>query len=118
MKLQFALLLAVATLLNHAAPAAAAVEARDLALEVAKVYPSPAAAPIEDAVVLIQHGRIAALGKRSEEFEYMGRAMAWRDVLASLTSNPSTCSSSPEKGAWSREWPLTWLYSTRIQRAT
>ena len=66
MKLQFALLLAVATLLNHAAPAAAAVEVRDLALEGAKVYPSPAAAPIENAVVLIQHGRIAAVGKRSE----------------------------------------------------
>jgi imidazolonepropionase-like amidohydrolase len=66
MNLRFALLLAVATLLNHAAPAAAAVEARDLALEGAKVYPSPAAAPIENAVVLIQHGRIAAAGKRSE----------------------------------------------------
>jgi imidazolonepropionase-like amidohydrolase len=66
MNLRFALLLAVATLLNHAAPAAAAVEARDLALEGAKVYPSPAAAPIENAVVLIQHGRIAAVGKRSE----------------------------------------------------
>jgi predicted amidohydrolase YtcJ len=66
MKLQFALLLTVATLLNHAAPAAAAAEARDLALEGAKVYSSPAAAPIENAVVLIQHGRIAAVGKRSE----------------------------------------------------
>src|ERR1700733_42288 len=66
MNLRFALLLAVATLLNHAAPAAAAVEVRDLALEGAKVYPSPAAAPIENAVVLIQHGRIAAVGKRSE----------------------------------------------------
>jgi hypothetical protein len=66
MKLQFALLLTVATLLNHAAPAAAAAEARDLALEGAKVYSSPAAAPIENAVVLIQHGRIAAVGKRSD----------------------------------------------------
>src|SRR3984957_2272142 len=66
MNLRFALLLAVATLLNHAAPAAAAVEVRDLALEGAKVYPSPAAAPIENAVVLIQHDRIAAVGKRSE----------------------------------------------------
>jgi imidazolonepropionase-like amidohydrolase len=66
MKLQFTLLLAVATLLSHAAPAAAAVEGRDLALEGAKVYPSPTAKPIEDAVVLIQHGRIAAVGKRTE----------------------------------------------------
>ena len=66
MKLQFTVLLAVVTLLNHAAPAPAAVEARDLALEGAKVYPSPAAAPIENAVVLIQHGRIAAVGKRSD----------------------------------------------------
>jgi imidazolonepropionase-like amidohydrolase len=25
----------------------------------------------------------------SQEFEFMGRAMGWRDVLASLTTNPS-----------------------------
>jgi imidazolonepropionase-like amidohydrolase len=66
MKLQLTLLLAMATLLSHAAPAAAAVEGRDLALEGAKVYPSPTAAPIENAVVLIQHGQIAAVGKRTE----------------------------------------------------
>jgi imidazolonepropionase-like amidohydrolase len=66
MKLQFTLLLAVAILLSHAVPAAAAVKGRDLVLEGAKVYPSPAAEPIDNAVVLIQHGRIAAVGKRSE----------------------------------------------------
>jgi imidazolonepropionase-like amidohydrolase len=26
----------------------------------------------------------------AHEFEFMGRAMPWRDILASLTSNPST----------------------------
>jgi imidazolonepropionase-like amidohydrolase len=66
MKLQCTLLLAVTTLLSHAAPATAAVEGRDLALEGAKVYPSPTAEPIDNAVVLIQHGRIAAVGKRRE----------------------------------------------------
>ncbi len=64
MKLQLTLLLAMATLLGHAAPAASAVEGRDLALGGAKVYPSPTAGPIDNAVVLIQHGRIAAVGKR------------------------------------------------------
>ena len=34
----------------------------------------------------------------SQECEYMGRAMGWRDVLASLTSNPSTYFKQPEKG--------------------
>jgi imidazolonepropionase-like amidohydrolase len=34
----------------------------------------------------------------AQEFEYMGRAMGWRDVLASLTSNPSTFFKQPGKG--------------------
>ena len=34
----------------------------------------------------------------AQEFEYMGRAMGWRDVLASLTSNPSTFFKQPAKG--------------------
>ena len=34
----------------------------------------------------------------AQEFEYMGRAMGWRDILASLTSNPSTFFKHPAKG--------------------
>jgi imidazolonepropionase-like amidohydrolase len=66
MKARFPLLLAVALLLCHAAPAATAVEERDLVLQGAKVYPSPTAEPIDNAVVLIHHGRIVAVGKRAE----------------------------------------------------
>jgi len=40
--------------------------ATDLALVGAKVYPSPTAQPINDAVVLVQDGTIAAVGKRSQ----------------------------------------------------
>jgi imidazolonepropionase-like amidohydrolase len=63
---QFALLLTVAVLLSHPALAATAMEGRDLVLQGAKVYPSPTAMPIDNAVVLIQHGRIVAVGKRAE----------------------------------------------------
>jgi imidazolonepropionase-like amidohydrolase len=66
MKARFPLLLMVALLLCHAAPAATGVEGRDLVLQGAKVYPSPTAGPIDDAVVLIQHGRIVAVGRRTE----------------------------------------------------
>ena len=38
----------------------------DLALVGAKLYPSPNAAPIEDAVVLVHNGAIAEMGKRGE----------------------------------------------------
>jgi imidazolonepropionase-like amidohydrolase len=34
----------------------------------------------------------------AQELEYMGRAMAWRGVLASLTTNPSTFFKQPRKG--------------------
>ena len=34
----------------------------------------------------------------AQEFEYMGRAMGWRDILASLTSNPSAFFKQPAKG--------------------
>jgi len=34
----------------------------------------------------------------TEEYEFMGRAMGWRDVLASLTTNPSTFFKQPAKG--------------------
>jgi imidazolonepropionase-like amidohydrolase len=34
----------------------------------------------------------------AQEYEYMGRAMSWRDILASLTSNPSAFFKQPAKG--------------------
>jgi len=34
----------------------------------------------------------------SQEFEFMGRAMGWRDILASLTTNPSTFFKATHKG--------------------
>jgi imidazolonepropionase-like amidohydrolase len=34
----------------------------------------------------------------AQEFEYMGRAMTWRDILASLTSNPNSLFKQPAKG--------------------
>jgi imidazolonepropionase-like amidohydrolase len=34
----------------------------------------------------------------SQEYEFMGRAMGWRDILASLTTNPSTFFKEPAKG--------------------
>ena len=34
----------------------------------------------------------------SQEFEFMGRVMGWRDILASLTTNPSTFFKAPTKG--------------------
>src|ERR1700677_3759520 len=66
MRLHFTLLLAVALLLSHAALGATAMEGHDLVLQGAKVYPSPTARPIDNAVVLIQHGRIVAVGKRAQ----------------------------------------------------
>ena len=38
----------------------------DLALVGGKVYPSPTSQPIDDAVVLVQAGKIVAVGKRAE----------------------------------------------------
>jgi imidazolonepropionase-like amidohydrolase len=38
-----------------------------------------------------------------QECEYMGRAMGWRDILASLTSNPSTFFKQPQKGKVEKE---------------
>jgi imidazolonepropionase-like amidohydrolase len=34
----------------------------------------------------------------AEEFEFMGKAMPWRDILASLTTNPSAFFKAPTKG--------------------
>ena len=45
---------------------ATAAEDRGLVLRGGKVYASPSAAPVEDAVLLIQDGRIAAVGKPSD----------------------------------------------------
>ncbi|MGA8149981.1 MAG: amidohydrolase family protein [Terriglobales bacterium] len=60
-----ALLVAIlATLLASATPATAAEG--ELALVGGKVYPSPTAQPIEDAVVLVRDGKIVAVGKRVE----------------------------------------------------
>jgi imidazolonepropionase-like amidohydrolase len=48
------------------ASAGNAAEAQALALVGARVYPSPAAAPLEDAVVVALDGTISAIGKRGE----------------------------------------------------
>ena len=34
----------------------------------------------------------------TQEFEFMGRAMGWRDILASLTTNPSDYFKASSKG--------------------
>jgi imidazolonepropionase-like amidohydrolase len=34
----------------------------------------------------------------TQEFEFMGRAMGWRDILASLTTNPSAFFNATTKG--------------------
>lgn len=34
----------------------------------------------------------------TQEFEFMGRAMGWKDILASLTTNPSEYFKTPTKG--------------------
>ena len=58
MKLQAIILAAVVGI------AGAGCRAADVAIEHAKVYPSPGAAPLVDATVLIHDGRIAAVGPR------------------------------------------------------
>ncbi|MFZ0287294.1 MAG: amidohydrolase family protein [Terriglobales bacterium] len=39
----------------------------------------------------------------TEEYEYMGRAMTWSDILASLTTNPSQLFKAPTKGRVERD---------------
>jgi len=63
--MKLTLLWAVALLLGQGVPAAIAMEGRDLVLQGAKVYPSPTAKPIDNAVVLIHDGRIVAVGRRT-----------------------------------------------------
>jgi predicted amidohydrolase YtcJ len=65
MKPRLTLVWAMALLLAHVVPAAIAMEGRDLVLQGAKVYPSPTAKPIENAVVLIHDGRIVSVGTRT-----------------------------------------------------
>jgi imidazolonepropionase-like amidohydrolase len=72
MKLRLKLLLAVTLLSGPLAGIATALEGPELVVEGelvlrgAKVYPSPTASPIENAVVLIENGRIAGVGKQGE----------------------------------------------------
>ncbi len=63
MKVCFQLLLVVAILLG---PLVDAMEGQELALQGAEVYPSPTARPIENAVILIQGGRIVQVGRQGE----------------------------------------------------
>jgi len=66
MKLWPGLLLTLPLLFGLLDPAASAANGPDLVLSGGKVYPSPTDSPIENAVVLIRHGRIAAVDKRGE----------------------------------------------------
>jgi imidazolonepropionase-like amidohydrolase len=66
MKLQISLSLTLLLLLSQVNSVAMAAEGRDLVLRGGKIYPSPTASYIDNAVVLIQNGRIVAVGRRSE----------------------------------------------------
>jgi imidazolonepropionase-like amidohydrolase len=67
MKVGIGVVLAIPLLLiNSGLPVAAAAEGPGLVLQGGKVYVSPTAAPIENAVLFIRDGRIAAVGKRTE----------------------------------------------------
>jgi imidazolonepropionase-like amidohydrolase len=59
-------LLQVVLILALTASAGSAAEAQALALVGARVYPSPADAPLDDAVVVASSGAISAIGKRGE----------------------------------------------------
>lgn len=56
----------VIALLSLADTVPTAAQGVELALEGGKIYSSPTASPIDDAVVFIRNGKITALGKRSE----------------------------------------------------
>jgi imidazolonepropionase-like amidohydrolase len=66
MKLRIRLLSAIALLLSPVRFVAMAAEAPDLVLQGAKVYPSPTAQSIDNAMVLIHNGRIASVGIRNQ----------------------------------------------------
>jgi imidazolonepropionase-like amidohydrolase len=59
-------ILVSAIFLSFGSTVATAAQAPDLALQGGKVYSSPTASPIDNAVVLIRNGRITAVGKRGE----------------------------------------------------
>ena len=66
MKLRISLSLALLVLLSQVNSVAMAYDGPDLVLQGGKIYSSPTASPVDNAVVLIQNGRIAAVGSRSE----------------------------------------------------
>ena len=66
MKLRFKFVMAIALLPLPFITAARALGSQDLVLQGGRIYPSPSANPIDNAVVLIQNGRIAAVGKRGQ----------------------------------------------------
>src|SRR5580693_101566 len=66
MKLRIRLLSAIALLLSPVRFVAMAAEAPDLVMQGAKVYPSPTAQSIDNAMVLIHNGRIASVGIRNQ----------------------------------------------------
>ena len=65
MKLRLSLWLALPLLLSPVVPVAMAADG-ELVLQGGKVYPSPTASSIDNAVVLIANGRIVAVGRRGE----------------------------------------------------
>jgi len=66
MKLRLKLLLAVVLLFGLSTGIATALEGPELVLRGAKVYPSPTASPVENAVVLLENGQIAGVGRQGE----------------------------------------------------
>jgi imidazolonepropionase-like amidohydrolase len=66
LKLRLKLVIAIALLPLPFITAARALGSQDLVLQGGRIYPSPSANPIDNAVVLMQNGRIAAVGKRGQ----------------------------------------------------
>jgi imidazolonepropionase-like amidohydrolase len=66
LKLRFKFVMAIALLPLPFITAARALGSQDLVLQGGRIYPSPSANPIDNAVVLMQNGRIAAVGKRGQ----------------------------------------------------
>jgi imidazolonepropionase-like amidohydrolase len=66
LKLRLKFVIAIALLPLPFITAARALGSQDLVLQGGRIYPSPSANPIDNAVVLIQNGRIAAVGKRGQ----------------------------------------------------
>ena len=66
MKLGIGVLLSLTLLLSQTVPVATAAEGPELVLQGGKVYASPTAAAVDDAVLLIRDGEIVAVGKGTE----------------------------------------------------